>query len=72
MITPNLSKKMFKICEAVALGLKYYYMGPKDKRELTMDDYDLARMVLPQLPKGWMQEQYDWQVFGKSNKEKEA
>lgn len=65
-----MEKKVFKICEAAALGLDYYYMGPKDKRRLEKRELVLARMIIPTLPKGWMQEQYDWQVFGKSRKPK--
>lgn len=30
-----MTKHQFKICEAVALGLTHYYMGPRDKREVT-------------------------------------
>ena len=30
-----MDKRTFKICEAVALGLNHYYMGPHDKREVT-------------------------------------
>ena len=30
-----MDKKTFKICEAVALGLTHYYMGPHDKLEVT-------------------------------------
>ena len=29
-----MTKQEFKICEAVALGLTHYYMGPKDKHEV--------------------------------------
>lgn len=59
----NLTKYEFKVCEAVQLGLTHYYMGPKDKRALTQEDYELAYSLLPKLPNGWMQEQYDWQIF---------
>ena len=61
----ELTKYQFKVCEAVQLGLTHYYMGTKDRRALTQKDYKLAYSLLPKLPKGWMQEQYDWQVFGK-------
>lgn len=30
-----MDKRTFKICEAVALGLTHYYMGPHDKCEVT-------------------------------------
>ena len=55
-----MDKRTFKICEAAALGLTHYYMGPKDKRELTDDDRMLALSTIPKLPKGWMQEHQDW------------
>ena len=58
-----MTKHEFKICEAVALGLTHYYMGPKDKRELTASERAEALAILPTLQPGWMQEKYDWQVF---------
>ena len=58
-----MTKHEFKICEAVALGLTHYYMGPRDKRELTASERAEALSLLPTLPPGWMQEKYDWQVF---------
>lgn len=51
----NLTKHQFKICEAVALGLSHYYMGPHDRRELTVAESKEASLLLPKLPKGWMQ-----------------
>ena len=45
-----MTKHEFKICEAVALGLTHYYMGPKDKRELTADERAEALTILPTLP----------------------
>ena len=68
----ELTKYQFKVCEAVTLGMTHYYMGPKDKRALKQEDYDIAYRLLPKLTKGWMQESYDWQVFGKfGNSKKE-
>lgn len=55
-----MTKHEFKICEAVALGLEHYYMGPRDKRELTASERAEALTILPTLPKGWMQERHDW------------
>lgn len=31
-----MTKHQFKICEAVALGLTHYYMGPDDKRKVSV------------------------------------
>lgn len=50
-----MTKHQFKICEAVALGLTHYYMGPHDKREVTATERALARSYLQHLPRGWMQ-----------------
>jgi hypothetical protein len=55
-----MDKRTFKICESVHLGLDYYYMGPKDRRTLTKEDYDEAQRILPTLPEGWYTEHYDW------------
>ena len=55
-----MTKHEFKICEAVALGLDHYYMGHKDKRELTANERAEALTILPTLPAGWMQEHHDW------------
>lgn len=33
-----MTKQEFKICEAVALGLTHYYMGPHDKREVIKEN----------------------------------
>lgn len=51
-----MTKHQFKICEAVALGLTHYYMGPHDKREVTATERAEALATIPDLPKGWMQE----------------
>ena len=61
------NKRLFKICEAVALGLTNYYMGPKDKRELTEEDRRLAEKLIPTLPKGFtqMSESYDFSIWRK-------
>ena len=55
-----MDKLTFKICEAVHLGLDYYYMAKNDRRMLTKEDYDLAKRLLPTLPDGWYREHYDW------------
>lgn len=59
-----MDKRTFKICEAVHLGLEYYYMGPRDKRKLKQKDYELAWKVLPTLPDGWWGETHDWDACG--------
>ena len=56
----NIDKHEFKICEAVALGLTHYYMGPRDKREVTASERAEALAILPTLEPGWMQEPHDW------------
>jgi plasmid stabilization system protein ParE len=38
-----MTKQEFKICEAVELGLTHYYMGPKDKHEVTEEDRRLGK-----------------------------
>lgn len=55
-----MTKHEFKICEAVALGLTHYYMGPRDKREVTAQERAEALSIIPTLPAGWMQEPHEW------------
>lgn len=55
-----MDKRTFKICEAVNLGLDYYYMAKNDRRTLTKEDYKLAKRTLPTLPDGWYREHHDW------------
>lgn len=55
-----MDKKTFKICEAVALGLTHYYMGPHDKREVTATERAEALATIPYLPEGWMQQKHSW------------
>ena len=64
-----MTKQEFKICEAVALGLTHYYMGPKDKREVTEEDRRLAEKLIPTLPKGFtqMSESYEFSIWRKKN-----
>lgn len=59
------NKRLFKICEAVALGLNYYYMAPRDKREVTEEDRRLAEKLIPTLPKGFtrMSKSYDFSIW---------
>lgn len=63
MKTARLTKYQFKICEAVHLGLDYYYMGPRDRRLLKQEDYEVAQRLLPTLPEGWYTERYDWMTM---------
>ena len=49
------NKRLFKICEAVALGLKRYYMAPNKPSTITPDERALAKAYLEHLPRGWMQ-----------------
>lgn len=55
-----LDKQTFKICEAVYLGLEYYYMGKKDRRKITDEDKTLASRVIPTLPSGWWNTKHSW------------
>ena len=55
-----MDKRTFKICEAVHLGLDYYYMAKNDRRTLTTEDYELAKRILPTLPEGWYRERHEW------------
>lgn len=55
-----MDKRTFKICEAVHLGLDYYYMDTKDRRALTPEDYELAKRTLPTLTEGWYREPQEW------------
>ena len=57
-----LSKRLFKICEAVRLGLEYYYIGSKDKRKLTAADRAEAEKELPTLPDGWWRAKLPWML----------
>lgn len=67
----ELDKHTFKVCEAVALGLTHYYMGPRDKRKVTKEDKLLAKYVIPTLPDGWMQKSYKWQLSFKKKQKKQ-
>ena len=60
---PQLDKLTFKICEAVHLGLNRYYMGRKDRRTLTKEDYELAQRILPTLHDGWYRERHEWMTM---------
>lgn len=56
----EISKYEFKICEAVALGYDYYYMGPKDKRKITPEEREKALYLINNLPEGWIRESHTW------------
>lgn len=68
----TIDKRTFKVCEAVALGLSHYYMGPRDKREVTATERSEALATIPDLPAGWMQEEQEWMLHKNPNKEKKA
>ena len=55
-----MDKRTFKICEAVALGLTHYYMGPHDKREVTATERAEALATIQDLPEGWMKQKHEW------------
>ena len=54
------NKRLFKICEAVALGLTHYYMGPNDKRKIFASERAEALSI-----KGWMQKKHSWDACKK-------
>lgn len=58
-----MEKRLFKICEAVALGIDHYYMKKWRKVMLTPKDRAEALLVIPTLPAGWMREEQEWNVF---------
>lgn len=59
-----IDKHTFKICEAVKLGLDYYYMGKNDRRKLTEAEIAKAKLLIPALPEGWMHEKHEWDTYG--------
>lgn len=60
IVAEKIDKHQFKICEAVALGLSHYYMGPRDKREVTATERAEALATIPDLPEGWMKQKHEW------------
>lgn len=56
------NKRLFKVCEAVALGLTHYYMGKNDRRQVTEKERAEAHKIIPTLPEGWMvgADRFDW------------
>lgn len=56
----RLTKYQFKVCEAVHLGLDYYYMGKNDRRKITDEDKTLASRVFPTLPSDWWKTKHSW------------
>ena len=61
---PNqLTKRQWKICEAVHLGLDHYFLNSfRDKRPLTEADIAEAKDYISKLPAGWWQEKQPWMV----------
>ena len=57
-----MGKLTFKICEAVYLGLDYYYMGTRDRRKITDADRMLANKIIPTLEQGWWGEKHEWDL----------
>lgn len=67
----QLTKREWKICEAVHLGFDHYFLnGPKDKRPLTEADIVEARDLLSKLPQGWSQEEQPWMVCPNKGRKK--
>lgn len=59
----ELTKRQWKICEAVHLGIDHYYLnGPKDKRPLTEADMEEATALLSALEPDWWSEHQPWMV----------
>ena len=65
-----MDKHTFKICEAVKLGLDYYYMGKNDRRKLTEAEIAKAKLLIPVLPKGWMHEKHEWDAYNNFERER--
>jgi len=57
-----MEKRLYKICEAVVLGLDGYYMSKWVKQPLTEKDRAEALLTLPTLPDGWMHEPQELNV----------
>lgn len=66
------NKRLFKICEAVALGLKRYYMGKNDRRKLTEEERKQAKLLLLVLPKGWYREKQEWMAVVQAEKRRQS
>lgn len=67
----QLTKREWKICEAVHLGFDHYFLnGPKDKRPLTEADIVEARDLLSKLPQGWSGEEQPWMVCPNKGRKK--
>ena len=59
----ELTKRQWKICEAVHLGLDTYFLnGPKDERILTEADFEEATALLSALEPNWWSEHQPWMV----------
>lgn len=70
-LKPNeLTKRQWKICEAVHLGLDHYFLNSfTDSRPLTEKNMEEAVDLLSKLPPNWWQEKQPWMVC-KGNKRK--
>ena len=67
------NKRLFKICEAVKLGLRYYYMDAKQRYEVTPVLRDFALRIIPSLQDGWLTAKYPWtREYTKKNKSEKA
>lgn len=55
-----MTKRDFKILEAVHLGLTHYYTDHGVKVPVTADDKKWAESKLPTLPPLWWQEKHEW------------
>lgn len=55
-----MDKRTFKICEAVHLGLDYYYMAKNGRRKITDEDKAMASRVIPTLHAGWWKTKHSW------------
>lgn len=55
-----MTKREFKILEAVHLGLTHYYMDRNNKVKVTEYEKEWAKSKLPTLPPLWYTETHDW------------
>ena len=60
-----IDKKTYKICEAVKLGLKSYYLEPNKPIQVTKKDRALAAKIIPTLPEAFtkMSESYSFSIW---------
>ena len=56
----EIDKETFKICEAVKLGLDKFFLEENKPVKITKAHTDIAKRIIPTLPRGWMQQKHSW------------